>query len=208
MLIKVCGLRNPENIRHVEMLDVDWLGFIFYPKSPRYVPENSEIAATIRNCTKKKVGVFVNEAKEYMLEKGKLYQLNILQLHGNETPEMCNELRQQGYPIIKAFSIASATDFYQTERYHNCCDYFLFDTKYSGFGGSGKRFDWQLLNAYQGDMPFLLSGGLTPDCDVDILGIQHPHFAGIDLNSGFEVYPAMKDLGKLKDFILKVKISV
>ena len=205
-------MREPENIREVEMLDVDCLGFIFYDKSPRYVPENQEYIEAIRHCKKNKVGVFVNETLEKMLYKGKLFQLNALQLHGNETPEMCGLLRQNGYSVIKTFSITSIVDFQQpidpfqqTERYRNCCDYFLFDTQCAGYGGSGKRFDWSLLDAYQGDTPFLLSGGLTPDCAADIKRLNHPRFAGIDLNSGFELHPAMKDTVKLKDFIRKAR---
>ena len=201
MIIKVCGLREAENIRRVEMLEVDWLGFIFYPPSPRYVPENSENVEAIGRCTKNKVGVFVNETVGCMLEKAKLFQLDILQLHGNETPEACLELRHYGYPVIKAFSIAAATDFHQTERYQNCCDYYLFDTPCAGFGGSGKRFSWNLLSAYQGETPFFLSGGITPDCSADIMRLNHPRFVGIDLNSGFEIYPALKDVRKISDFI-------
>ena len=201
MIIKVCGLREPENIRSIEKLEVDWLGFIFYAPSPRFAPAISENVEAIRECTKRTVGVFVNESLENMLAKGKLYRLKILQLHGNETPGVCNELRQNNFLVIKAFSIASTTDLYPTECYHHCCDYFLFDTKYTGYGGSGKRFDWSLLDAYQGETPFLLSGGLTPDSYADILQLHHPQFAGIDLNSGFELSPALKDVSRIKKFI-------
>jgi len=208
-------MREPENLRDVEMLDIDCIGFIFYDKSPRYVPENQEYIEAIRRCKKNKAGVFVNEALEKMLYKSKLFQLNALQLHGNETPEMCCLLRQNGYSVIKTFSITSVVDpqqpvtsvdpFQQTESYRNCCDYFLFDTQCTGYGGSGKRFDWSLIDAYQGDTPFLLSGGLTPDCATDIKRLNHPRFAGIDLNSGFELYPAIKDVALLNDFIEKVR---
>ena len=225
MIIKVCGMREPENLRDVEMLDVDCLGFIFYDKSPRYVPENREYIEVISHCEKNKVGVFVNETIEKMLYICNLFRLNFLQLHGNEPPEVCFALREKGYVVIKSFSIAPAADFthslaqtsnlqqsaapaacmLQTECYQNCCDYFLFDTTYVGYGGSGKRFDWSLLDGYQGDTPFLLSGGLTPDNAADIKRFKHPQFAGIDLNSGFELYPAMKDVCKLKQFIRKVR---
>ena len=215
-------MREPENLRDVEMLDIDSIGFIFYDKSPRYVPENQEYIEAISQCKKNKVGVFVNETLEKMLYKGKLFQLNALQLHGNETPEMCCLLRQNGYSVIKTFSITSIVNFQQpvtsaddfqqpvdpfqqTERYRNCCDYFLFDTQCAGYGGSGNRFDWSLLDAYQGDTPFLLSGGLTPDCAADIKRLNHSQFAGIDLNSGFELHPAVKDVCKLKQFIRNVR---
>lgn len=236
MLIKVCGMREPENLREVEMLDVDCFGFIFYEKSSRYVPEKQEYIEAIRQCNISKAGVFVNETVEKMLYKSELFQLDYIQLHGNEEIEACHVLREKGYVVIKAFAVASTTAsfsesistvagfsesasttadvplimdakaiFQQTERYENCCDYFLFDTHCTGYGGSGKRFDWLLLDAYQGETPFLLSGGLTPDCVPDIKRLKHPLFAGIDLNSGFELYPAMKDVSKLNSFIREVR---
>jgi len=205
MFIKVCGMREPENIRYVEMLDVDCMGFIFYARSPRYVTEKSEYVEAIGNCKKNKAGVFVKEPLEGMLEKARLFRLNTIQLHGNETPDLCDELRQRGYAVTKAFSIASSADFRQTEKYRSVCNLFLFDTKCAGYGGSGKRFDWSLLGAYQGETPFLLSGGITPDCIEAIKCLRHPQFAGLDLNSGFEISPAMKDAGKIKEFIFKLK---
>ena len=209
MLIKVCGLREPENLREVEMLDVDCLGFIFYEKSSRYVPEKQGYIEAIRQCKINKVGVFVNETVEKMLYKSELFQLNHIQLHGNEAIEVCHVLREKGYIVIKAFAVTidEKTALQQTERYENCCDFFLFDTQCAGYGGSGKRFDWSLLDAYQGETPFLLSGGLTPDCVPDIKRLKHPLFAGIDLNSGFELYPAMKDVGKLNRFIREVRLQ-
>ena len=201
MMIKVCGMREPENIRLVEALDVDCLGFIFYAQSPRYVPKKSEYMEAICNCKKNKVGVFVNETLDFMLEKAKLYQLQALQLHGAETPDLCDDLKRRGYFVIKAFSMATTTDFIQTDSFRGCCNFFLFDTKTNIYGGSGKRFDWTLLDAYHGETPFLLSGGLTPDCLGEIKRLRHPLFAGIDLNSGFEISPAFKDVGKLKDLI-------
>jgi len=199
-------MREPENIQHVEALDVDCIGFIFYARSPRYVPEKSEYIDATGNCKKSKAGVFVNETLESILEKAKLFQLQFIQLHGNETPYLCNEFQRRGYFVIKAFSIASSGDLLQTENYRNSCDYFLFDTKCTGHGGSGKRFDWSLLENYQGETPFLLSGGLTPDCVEEIKRLKHPQFAGIDLNSGFEISPAMKDVVKIKDFILEFRV--
>ena len=198
-------MREPENLRCVEMLDVDYLGFVFYAQSPRYVPEEYGFIEAFGHCTKNKVGVFVNESIEKMLCISKLFQFNYLQLHGNETPEICCELRQKGYSIIKAFPVTTSSDFNQTKSYQNCCDYYLFDASCAGYGGSGKRFDWSLLDAYKGEIPFLLSGGLTFDCVADIKRLKHPQFFGVDLNSGFELYPAMKDVIKLKDFINELK---
>ena len=121
--------------------------------------------------------------------------------HGNESPEDCRALYQLGFPLIKAFSIASASDLSRTEAYEDCVDYFLFDTKCSGFGGSGRQFDWSLLSAYKGRTPFLLSGGITPSSAESILQFKHPAFAGIDLNSGFETSPAIKNVQQLKEFV-------
>lgn len=199
-------MRNAENISDVEALDVDFLGFIFYAGSPRVIPDNGESVTAIRGCLKPKVGVFVNESAEMIREKAALYQLDYLQLHGHESPAFCCELRQCGYSIIKAFSIASADDFKNVEKYSDCVDYLLFDTKCVGFGGSGKRFDWSLLHAYKGPVPFLLSGGLTPECMDDIRQLKHSKFAGIDLNSGFEIAPAVKDINTLRNFIADIRM--
>ena len=205
VIIKVCGMREPENIKDVEALDVDFLGFIFYSGSSRYVGDDNGSLEVIQGCTKSKVGVFVNELFDNISDKAELCKLDCLQLHGNESPELCRELRQCGYSIIKAFPVANAEDFEYTYNYSDCCNYFLFDTKCAGYGGSGRRFDWSLLGEYNGSTPFLLSGGLTPDCFDDLNRLEHPKFAGIDLNSGFELSPAMKDVEKLKTFINQIR---
>ena len=201
-------MRDPENIRLVETLDVDCLGFIFYSKSPRYVPDNSVYIEAIGNCKKNKAGVFVNESLETILDKAQLFGLQFIQLHGDETPDLCDDLRHRGYFVIKAIAIASSVDFHQTAKFRNSCDYLLFDTKTSSYGGSGKRFDWPILTAYQGETPFLLSGGIDSGCVEEIERLQHPQFAGVDLNSGFEISRAMKDVVKIKDFIYKLKFRV
>ena len=208
VIIKVCGIRDEVNIRNVEVLDVDFIGFIFYPGSLRFVgDDNGESLEAIRKCEKKKVGVFVNDTFENISIKAELYKLDFLQLHGNETPELCRELRQCGYSVIKAFSVSTAYDFKGMENYSGCCDFFLFDTKCSGYGGSGQRFDWSLLDEYNGSVSFLLSGGLTTDCYEDLVMLNHTKLAGIDLNSGFEISPAMKDVDKLRTFINRIRKS-
>ncbi|MDR1524819.1 MAG: phosphoribosylanthranilate isomerase [Tannerella sp.] len=205
MIIKVCGMRVPENIRDIGTLDIDIMGFIFYPGSPRYVSENDAGRDAILAAGKKKAGVFVNETPEKLNGCARRYRLDYIQLHGNESPGTCETLKKQGYSVIKAFPVAAKADFKLTENYSCCVDYFLFDTKCVGYGGSGKRFDWHLLDEYKGDTPFLISGGLTPDCVDDIRLLNHPLFSGIDLNSGFETSPAVKDSVKLKDFICKIR---
>ena len=207
IVIKVCGMREPKNIKDVESLDVDFLGFIFFSGSTRYIGCGVEALESIRNCTKTKVGVFVNEKFDDIIAMAESYRLDCLQLHGNETTDLCKDLQQRGYSVIKAFSIGTADDFKIAENYSGCCDYFLFDTKCAGYGGSGKRFDWSLLAEYKGQTFFLLSGGLTPDCAGDINRLNHQMFAGIDLNSGFEISPAKKDIDKLRNFINHVRKS-
>ena len=197
---------DPENIRRIEMLDVDWLGFVFYEGSPRFVRENDATKAAIYQCMKPKVGVFVDESLDVMLTKAEMYRLSYLQLHGSETPEMCWALQQSGYQVLKVFAVASAEDFEQTGKYAGCCDYFLFDTKCRGYGGSGKRFDWALLDAYRGEKPFILSGGLTVESFDDIRQMKHPMMAGVDLNSGFEIAVGVKDGGRIGMFVGQIRM--
>lgn len=198
-------MRDADNICEVELLDINYMGFVFYARSLRFVPESKETVYAIRRCTKRKIGVFVNATAEQMLQKADSYQLHGLQLHGDESPDTCRILRQHGYLVIKAFSVASVDDLKETNHYADDCDSFLFDTKCTGHGGSGRRFDWSLLDTYDGHTPFFLSGGLAPGCAPDIRRLQHPAFAGIDLNSGFEIVPGLKDINKLKMFITEIK---
>ena len=201
MIIKVCGMRDAENICDIENLGVDWMGFIFYPKSSRYV---SEIPAYLPTKAKR-VGVFVNEPIESILETVKLFQLDYVQLHGNESPEFCDEMGENGLKIIKAFSIENEFPSEKVNAYHGKCDYFLFDTKTSKYGGSGKKFNWDILSEYHGETPFLLSGGISPD-DIDaVKSFSHPKCIGIDINSKFEIDPAFKDVELVKQFTDKIK---
>lgn len=211
MLVKVCGLREAENIRAVSSLDIDWIGFIFYPPSPRYmldaqgsfsalaaVPVSISAPASPRP---RRVGVFVDESLERMAEIAAAFQLDYLQLHGNETPDTCYALQKRGFAIIKAFSVACGSDLRQTAAYEGRADYFLFDTRCTGYGGSGRCFDWTILAGYTGQTPFLLSGGIGPGHLEALRSFRHPRLAGIDLNSAFEICPGRKDIGKLADFI-------
>ena len=200
MIIKVCGMRDRDNIRALERLDIDWMGFIFYPGSPRYVTDEDEFCAAIQSCAKVRVGVFVNEQPEAIIRKVATYRLNYVQLHGDETPDSCRQLRDAGCAIIKAFSISSEADLRKTTDYEPFAKYFLFDTKSSERGGSGKRFDWSVLEAYRGNVPFLLSGGIGLEHVHDLQALVHPLLAGVDLNSRFELSPAMKDAGLVERF--------
>lgn len=206
MIIKVCGMRDPQNIREVSALGVDLTGFIFYPESPRRV-ENNTLNALLSTFNSRKVGVFVNATVEQMLEAVTAYGLDYLQLHGKESPELCSTLRKKEIPLIKAFSVSSKEDIEMTKRYEGYADYFLFDTKNERYGGSGKPFDWSILSAYQGNTPFLLSGGINPNSVEAINRFSHPRFAGIDLNSGFESEPGIKDIEKLSAFLYQLRIE-
>ena len=193
-------MREAENIREAEALSIDWMGFIFWPQSSRYVAERPTYLPT--RC--KRVGVFVDEQIEQVRQIAEDYALDIIQLHGNESPEYARTLG--GRTLIKAFNIATADDLAQTRPYEGIVDLFLFDTKGRAVGGNGEKFDWTVLNAYQGATPFLLSGGIGPDDAERIRGFRHPRCIGIDLNSRFEVSPAFKDVDLLREFVKNIRL--
>ncbi|MBQ7350455.1 MAG: phosphoribosylanthranilate isomerase [Bacteroides sp.] len=201
MLVKVCGMREAENIHAIESLKIDFMGFIFYPKSPRYVKEKPDYLPV--HC--QRVGVFVNASKEEILNRAKDFDLDFVQLHGQESPAQCTGLKAEGLQVIKAFPIGQDYDWKNTYMYKGVADYFLFDTAGPSHGGSGKRFDWKILKDYSGDTPFLLSGGIRPESLNDVLAFRHPQFRGVDLNSGFETSPGVKDVGLLNEFINNIK---
>ena len=193
-------MRDSENIRAIEQTKADLMGFIFHPKSPRFVASLPEYMPK----KQKRVGVFVNASLEQILAKAQKFSLEYIQLHGNEPPAFCSELKNRGLKVIRAQRIANADDIIRAESY-NMADLRIFDTKTELYGGSGKKFNWQLLENYKGCVPFLLSGGIRSDTFEEIKAFFHPQFAGIDLNSGFEISPALKDVGKLNNFIEKIK---
>lgn len=203
LVIKVCGMREAENIREVEALGINWMGLIFWPKSSRYVSEMPDYLPQ----DVKRVGVFVNEDLDTVKKKADDYALNLIQLHGSESPDYVRALKAPSSinpltsSIIKAFNIATADDFEQTKDYEGLVDYFLFDTKGPSVGGNGVQFDWDVLKDYHGKTPFLLSGGIGPDDAERIHAFHHPQCIGIDLNSRFELSPGLKDINKLKTFI-------
>ena len=193
-------MRDYENIRAIEQTKADLMGFIFHPKSPRFVASLPEYMPK----KQKRVGVFVNASLEQILAKAQKFSLEYIQLHGDEPPAFCSELKNRGLKVIRAQRIANADDIIRAESY-NMADLMIFDTKTELYGGSGKKFNWQLLENYKGCVPFLLSGGIRSDTFEEIKAFFHPQFAGIDLNSGFEISPALKDVGKLNNFIEKIK---
>lgn len=194
-----------DNIIALGQIPVDLVGFIFYPPSPRFMLQTLE-PEMVHNIPEqiKRVGVFVNEEEEIMEKYIKSYRLDYVQLHGAESIAVCEHIARNT-PVIKAFSLDDHFEFYQTSPYQNSCDYFLFDTKSAKHGGSGKKFNWSLLEKYSGNTPFFLSGGISPGDVESIHSIQHPKLAGIDLNSGFETSPGIKNIEKLKTFITEFK---
>lgn len=211
-------MRDADNIRDISALGVDMIGLIFYPPSPRYVQQFSSGAGIIPDYapdmgkTPLRVGVFVDDMPQNIVTRVYNYKLDYIQLHGNEPRETLENLRATIDPdikpkikIIKAISVSSAEDIKKYKEYVGAADLFLFDTKCKTVGGSGEQFDWQVLQAYDGDVPFLLSGGIGPDDAERIKNFHHPKCIGIDLNSKFEIEPALKNVVKLKQFLVKVK---
>lgn len=211
-------MRDADNIRDISALGVDMIGLIFYPPSPRYVQQFSSGAGIIPDYapdmgkTPLRVGVFVDDMPQNIVTRVYNYKLDYIQLHGNEPRETLENLRATIDPdikpnikIIKAISVSSAEDIKKYKEYVGAADLFLFDTKCKTVGGSGEQFDWQVLQAYDGDVPFLLSGGIGPDDAERVRSFHHPKCIGIDLNSKFEIEPALKDVEKLKQFLVKVK---
>lgn len=184
-------MREPMNIQEVLKLQPDFMGFIFYRSSPRFVDEL--ILPEPWPASVKRVGVFVNASNEEMILIGQKYHFDYLQLHGGETPEQIHELRQQPFGIIKAFGLDNKFDFSSLEAYAGLVDLFLFDTKSPLYGGTGQVFDWSLLTLYKGNTPYLLSGGVGPQVLKDLAVLNDPRCIGIDLNSKVEVAPGLKN---------------
>ncbi|MCD8318396.1 MAG: phosphoribosylanthranilate isomerase [Paraprevotella sp.] len=206
LIIKVCGMREPENIRRVEALAPDWMGFICWNGSKRYIGRTPDYLP--QTC--RRVGVFVNPEMDDVLQQIERLRLDIVQLHGQETPDFCRAIREKTgeaeHPVelIKAFGMTTET-LRLTEAFKEVCDYFLFDTPCASGGGSGICFDWRLLREYDGPAPFLLSGGIGPD-SVELLSrFSHPRWIGVDLNSRFETAPALKDTESLARFMQTIR---
>ena len=193
MFVKVCGITIPQQAHEISQL-VDYVGFIFHPGSPRFVSQSYP------SMKAKKVGVLVNVPLQELIQTALLEKLDSVQLHGSESPEYCAAMKEQ-VQVIKSFGVDADFDFDQLKAYEPYVDYFLFDTKTPKHGGSGKQFDWRLLKQYQGATPFILSGGLRPESLPQIQEVNHPKLTGIDLNSGFETQPGIKNLLLLKQFL-------
>lgn len=208
-------MREPDNILEIAQLPVNWLGFIFYANSPRAVKpglgkwlKGQEAALS----GKKRVGVFVNAEIEEVLNAVHDFQLDLVQLHGEESQEYCQLIRNlmettsmRKAQLMKVFQVGEVFDFNRVYPYAAHCAYVLFDTKGKNYGGNGEQFNWGLLQQYQGVTPFLLSGGIGPEDAVELQAFRHPQLYGIDLNSKFETAPGVKDPALLKSFLKTLK---
>lgn len=215
MIIKVCGMRETDNVRNLTELNPDYVGFIFYLHSKRFVGDLHADATASVSSPSKKTGVFVNETMDAMADAVIQYDLDAVQLHGDESGEFCRTFRkflhnmqtEKRVEIIKAFGISEVFDFGQLDDYEDFVDYYLFDTQTPEHGGSGLAFEWSILENYQGKKPYFLSGGLSPDNIDAIKEIKDVRFYGVDLNSKFESEPGVKDIDKLREVFDRIRGS-
>lgn len=202
--IKVCGIRDPLNLEQLCVLDPEYVGFIFYPLSKRYVGVEPDPALfDIPIPAIKKVGVFVDEQLSRVKEAIGLYGLEAVQLHGNESVDYCRELSAEAIELIKVLDPLESVE--KMESYLKVVDFFLFDSGGAGTGGTGKKFDWELLEELPHHFPFFLSGGIGPGDSGKILSLELPGFKGVDINSRFELSPGLKDIDSLKEFFKKIR---
>ena len=197
--LKVCGMREADNIQALGTLSPDYMGMIFWENSARYVTRPVPPSDSI-----KRVGVFVNPTKEEVHAVVEKHHLDLIQLHGDETPELCNEY-QKIRPVIKAFAVGAHFDFQLLAPYESACDFFLFDSQGPLPGGNGVGFDWNLLHHYPSQKPFFLSGGIGPDTVAALKKIENTSLPlhAIDVNSKFETEPGIKNIPLLQQFKMK-----
>jgi len=207
LYIKVCGNTKPENARAVWETEPDLMGFIFHEDSPRNASlfDLKHFIYDVPQRTRK-VGVFVNEPIKNLKKLVVLCDLHLAQLHGGESVEYIKELTKQcDFGIIKVFHVDDDFDFQETKPFEEVVNFFLFDTKSDKPGGSGKKFNWEKLAEYKGEKLFFLAGGIGPDDLEEIKNFKHEKLIGVDLNSGFETEPGIKDYNQLKTFIIGLR---
>ena len=208
--VKVCGLTKLNQIQELVDLNVDFLGFIFYEKSPRFVLNQLSLEEISNIEHSAKVGVFVNEDLKNIIEISEKANLNFIQLHGDETEDFISELRQKLNPeigVLKVIRIGNQTpdELQKTiNQQPKTINYLLFDTDSKAFGGTGKTFDWNILNNIKIPIPYFLSGGISLENTGDLKDINQKPIA-LDINSKFEIEPGNKDLEKVKEFLSLIK---
>jgi len=195
-------MREVANILKVASVHPDFMGFIFYDKSPRYVGENFSVPDDFDDDILR-VGVFVNEEVDAIVDLVSKHRLDFVQLHGDESPVFCKELKEKGIGVIKVFSVDDGFDFTTTAQYKSVVDYFLFDTKGKARGGNGATFNWSILEKYKGAIPFFLSGGIDPENVKEVFDLNHEQLLAIDVNSGIESARGIKDVSKLNLLVKK-----
>ncbi|MGX7668464.1 phosphoribosylanthranilate isomerase [Flavobacterium pedocola] len=201
MKLKICGMKYPANIQQVVMFQPDYLGFIFYEKSPRYFSGNLPLLPK----STQKVGVFVDAYLDDIIGKITRYNLQLVQLHGNESPEFCKLFKQLDIKVIKTFSIDDSFDFQTIKPYETVCDYFLFDTKGNNPGGNGTTFNWQILKNYPSQKPFFLSGGIGLD-EISEINLLNLPIHAVDVNSKLEIKPGLKNVKECGKLIQLIKL--
>ncbi|CAN5380075.1 phosphoribosylanthranilate isomerase [soil metagenome] len=205
VILKVCGMKSSDNILEVAKLCPEYMGFIFFRGSKRYVGDEfiipNEFPKTIR-----KVGVFVNDSTNEIIRLANKHRLDFIQLHGDELVTQCEELRGNGLKVIKAFSIDGNFVFEAIKEFKNHVDFFLFDTKGGEYGGNGVLFDWNILRAYDQQIPFFLSGGISVDNIENLSVLNGMNLHAIDVNSRVESSVAVKDTDLVARLIDKLKI--
>ncbi len=206
MKIKVCGLRDADNLNEIAALGPDFIGFIFYDQSPRFVGEELD-AEVVRALPRsiRKVGVFVNASPDSILRSVKKYDFQYVQLHGNETPDYCRSLRNRGISLIKAFRVDDQFNFSMLNNYKAQCDFFLFDAKGDQPGGNGVQFNWSILSRYDNEKPFFISGGIGLDNLDQLTQLKGMKLYGVDVNSQVETAPGVKDVAKVKALIARLR---
>lgn len=206
MKIKICGIQNRENLQQIVALEPDYLGFIFYPKSKRYVlPHLVEEDFKSVPSSIKKIGVFVNESSSNIQGYVEKYNLDGIQFHGDETPEEVAVFKNAGLEIFKAFGLNDDFNFSQLEKYEEVVDHFLFDTQSPQYGGTGIQFNWKILENFTSQKSFLLSGGIGIEELEEVLTLSNWPIHAVDLNSRLEISPGMKDIDKVKNAIKIVR---
>lgn len=204
--IKVCGMTRPDNMAEVAALGVDYVGLIFHPASPRYAADCDAVAVAAVDV--RRVGVFVDSAPDAIMACADRFGLYAVQLHGSESPEMCSALRGHGFEVWKAVGIAGTDDIDRLAAYSGCIDRLVFDRKSARHGGTGRKFDWTLIEGHTFPAPFMLGGGIGPDDAQAIASLAHPHLVGIDLNSRFESSPGVKSPRLIASFITNLKTLI
>ena len=206
MKLKVCGMKYPDNVSAVAALLPDYMGFIFYKPSKRYCDEtlSPTFVKSLPNSILK-TGVFVNESLEEVVRICTEYGFKAVQLHGHETPDFCLACKKAGLEVIKVFHVGETMDWSILEPYKKVADYFLFDTKTPEYGGSGMRFNWDLLKEYDNEIPLILSGGIDASIFSELNSLETVNIYALDVNSRFELEPGLKDVKRVEKFVESIK---